>query len=372
MSAPSTVTTRLDHIAANLNTIRAHVGSRLILAPLKANAYGHGAVNVARMIEATQSADWLGVSTVAEGLELRDAGVYLPILVFMVARGDDVRAAVAAGLTLTVVDEQSITAAGRAAAELDRHVDVHLAVDTGMHRLGCSPRDVSRLAALATITPRMRVGGVMSSLSSSDIPSHDHFTNEQIARFAHACADVEAVTGRVIKHLADSGGLIAHPGSWFDMVRPGIVMYGAYPSLNAPHILRLKPALEWTTHLVSIKQIEAGETVGYGRTWAARTDTWIGIFPVGYADGYSRLLSNRGHALIGGKPRPLVGRISMDQAAVDLGPHPDIDLVDEVVLIGRRGTEEITITAIADIMGTIPYEVTCLIGTRPARATTPA
>ena len=362
MSAPSTITTRLDHIAANLRSVRARVGDRLVLASLKTNAYGHGAVDVARMIEATHGADWLGVSTVAGGIELRDAGIHLPILKLTVTRGDDIRDAVAAGITPTVVDEQSITVAGRAAGELDRHVEVHLKVDTGMHRLGCSPRDATRLAALATITPRMRVGGVMSHLSSAETPIQNDFTNDQIALFARVCSEVEAVTGRVIKHIANSGGVLAHPDSWFDMVRPGIMIYGAYPSINAPHIMRLQPGLEWTTRLISVRQIEAGETVGYDRTWTAPSDTWIGTFPVGYSDGYSRLLSNRGRVLVGGRRCPIAGRVNMDQTMVDLGPHATDRIGDEVVLIGRRGAEEITVGEIAEIMGTIPYEVMCTIG----------
>jgi len=370
--APSTATTRLDHIHANLGLVRARVGNRKVLAAVKANAYGHGAVEVARMIEATQAADWLGVSTVEEGVELREAGVRMPILKLNVARGDDVRAAIAADLTLIVVDEESITAAGRVAAELDRRVEVQLKVDTGMHRLGCAPRDAPRLAALATITPRMRVGGVMSHLPSADVPAQNDYTVAQIARFARVCAEIEAITGPVVKHLANSAGIIAYPDSWFDMVRPGIMVYGAYPSPQIARIGRLLPGLEWTTWLASLTHIEAGESVGYGRTWTAPHDTWIGTFPVGYADGYSRALSNRGRVFVGGQAYPIAGRVCMDQTMVDLGPRTDAKVGDEVTLIGRRGTSEITTTELADIMGTIPHEVMCLIGDRVQRAVVPA
>jgi alanine racemase len=375
----SVVTTRLDHIRANLDAIRARVGARLVLAAVKADAYGHGAVEVSRMIEATGSADWLGVAATEEALELRAAGVRLPILKLSMERSaDGVAEAIAAGVTLTVTDEASIDAAASASARLGRQAEVHLKVDTGMRRIGCPPEDAPRLAQRVDASGLV-LGGVFSHLPISDTPAGDDFTRAQIALFTRTAAQVEDVRGPVpLKHLANSGGVLAHPDSWLDLVRPGIICYGAYPDPASPRTVPLLPGLEWRTRLTFVKRVSAGETVGYGRTWTAPTDTWVGTIPIGYADGYSRLLGNRGRVLIGGVSRPVVGRVCMDQSMVDLGPDAPASVGDEVLLVGRTTRngdgsisvhpEAITTTELADLMGTIPYEVTCLITRRPGRA----
>lgn len=373
----SVVTTRLDHIRANLDAIRARVGERKVLAAVKANAYGHGAVEVSRMIEATGAADWLGVATTDEGLELRAAGIGLPILKMSMERGaDGVAAAIAAGITLTVTDEASIDAAAAAARTLGRQAEVHLKVDTGMRRIGCPPEAASRLAQRVDASGLI-LGGIFSHLPISDSPAGDDFTREQIALFTRTATDVEDARGPVpVKHLANSGGVLGHPDAWFDLVRPGIICYGAYPDPEAPRTVPLLPGLEWRTRLTFVKRVAAGETVGYGRTWMAPADTWVGTIPIGYADGYSRLLSNRGRVLVGGASRPVIGRVCMDQTMVDLGPDAPASVGDEVVLVGTADggdgslsirPDEITTTELADLMGTIPYEVTCLITRRPGR-----
>ncbi len=367
----SVATTRLDNIGANLAAIRSRVGGRKVLVAVKADAYGHGAVEVARHVERTAAADWLGVATVAEGLELRQAGVTLPVLKLSVARGDEVGAAVAAGLVLCVVDEESVLAAGAAATTLGVEAEVHLKVDTGMRRIGCEPEQAPGLAMLADATAGVRLGGLMSHLPISDSPAGDGFTADQIARFARTVAQVEAARGPVpLKHLANSGGVLGHPDSWFDLVRPGIMVYGAYPDPQTPRTVQLLPALEWRTQVSFVKPVRAGETVGYGRTWTAPADTWIATVPVGYGDGYSRLLSNRGRMLIAGRSYAIAGRVCMDQTMLDVGPEPTVAVGDEVVLVGSSGPEEITTTEVAGLMGTIPYEVTCLINRRVGRAVT--
>ncbi len=367
LGASSAVTTRLDHIRANLEAVRAHVGDRLVLVAVKADAYGHGAVEVARMAERTGAADQLGVATTSEGLELRAAGVGLPILKFSPARGEEVAAAVGAGLTLCVVDEASIIAAAAAASAQGTTARVHLKVDTGMRRIGCEPEQAPGLAALVDATPGVELEGVFSHLPISDSPRGTEFTRDQIALFRRAAGQVEAVHGPVLKHLANSGAVLGHPDAWFDMVRPGIIAYGAYPDPEAARTVPLLPGLEWRTRVSFTKQVRAGETVGYGRTWTAPADTWIATVPVGYGDGYSRLLSNRGRMLVGGRSYPIVGRVCMDQTMLDLGPSTDVEVGDEVVLVGRDGADEITTSEIAEAMGTIPYEVTCLITARVAR-----
>lgn len=373
MVAPGTssiATTRLDHLRANLDAVRARVGGRAVLAAVKADAYGHGAVEVSRMIERTGAADWLGVATVGEGLELRAAGITLPVLKLSVARGEEVAAAVAAGLTLCVVDEDSILEAGAAATALGTTASVHLKVDTGMRRIGCEPELAPSLAQRVDATPGVRLEGLFSHLPISDSPRGEEFTRGQVALFARTARGVEAARGPVpLKHLANSGAVLGHPDTWFDLVRPGIMIYGAYPDPEAARTVPLLPALEWRTRVSFVKRVPAGETVGYGRTWTAPRDTWIATVPVGYGDGYSRLLSNRGRMLVRGASYPIAGRVCMDQTMIDLGPHTDVTVGDEVVLVGRSGTDEITTSEVAGLMGTIPYEVTCLITRRVGRET---
>ena len=370
MTYPTTARTLLGNIEHNLRGIRARVGDRLVLAAVKANAYGHGAAAVSQMIERTGAADWLGVATVEEGLQLRDAGVSLPILKFSPTRDvDDVTRALLAGITLSVVDQASIAQVAAAADALDlSEVAVHLKVDTGMRRVGAEPADAPALAASIAGHPRLRLQGVFSHLPISDSPAGDEFTRQQAALFADTAAAIEAGVGPVeLKHLANSGGVLGHPETWFDLVRPGIMIYGSLPDPLAQRTVDLRPGLEFTTRVSFVKPVAAGETIGYGRTFAAPADTWIATIPAGYGDGYSRLLSNRGRVLIGGVSYPIAGRVCMDQTMIDLGPEPVAAVGDEAVLIGRRGDAEITAENVAELMGTIPYEVTCLITQRVTR-----
>ena len=372
MLTATTATTRLDHIRANLEAVRARVGGRLVLAAVKADAYGHGALAVARMVDRTGAADWLGVATADEAVALRDAGVRLPVLKLSHALSDaEVRACVERDVDLTVVSAATIDQVAGIASGLGRTASVHLKVDTGMRRIGCEPADAPALALRADATG-LRLRGLFSHLPVADTEDGRAFTRDQIARFA-AVADAEAAArGRVeIVHLANSGGVLMHPDSWYDLVRPGIMLYGALPDPTTEPTVDLLPALEWTTRVSFVKGVAAGETVGYGRTWTAPRATVLATIPVGYGDGYSRLLSNRGRVLVGGRSCPIVGRVCMDQSMVDLGPDAHVAVGDEVVLVGRSGAEEVTVPELAGLMGTIPYEVTCLIAARVARAVTP-
>ena len=370
MTYPTTARTLLGNIRHNLDGIRARVGDRLVLAAVKANAYGHGAVEVSRMIERTGAADWLGVATVDEGVQLREAGVTRPILKLSPTRGpDEVTRAVAAGLTLCVVDEGSVDEVQAAAGALGvTDVTVHLKIDTGMRRVGVEPSGAPRLAARIAGSARLRLQGLFSHLPISDSPEGEAFTRHQIGLFAATTAQVEAVVGPVeLKHLANSGAVLGHPDAWFDLVRPGIIIYGSLPDPQAQPTVDLRPGLQLTTVVSLVKPVAKGETVGYGRTWTAPHDTWIATIPIGYGDGYSRLLSNRGRVLIGGASYAIAGRVCMDQTMIDLGREPLAAVGDEVVLIGRSGAEEITVAELADLMGTIPYEVTCLFTPRVTR-----
>ncbi len=369
MPYATTATTRLDNLRANLDAIRARVGERLVLVAVKADAYGHGAVPVSRMIEATGAADWLGVATVDEAIAIRDAGVRLPMLKLSHALTDaELAACVERDVDLAVVSADTIDQVARVASGLGRTASVHLKVDTGMRRIGCEPTDAPALAQRADVAG-LHLRGLFSHLPVSDTEGGRAFTEAQVARFAATAEAVAAARGKVeLVHLANSGGVLMHPDAWFDLVRPGIMVYGSLPDPTTEASVPLLPALEWTTRVSFVKEVGAGETVGYGRTWTAPRDTTIATIPVGYGDGYSRLLSNRGRVLVGGHSAPIVGRVCMDQAMVDLGPDSPVRAGDEVVLVGRQGEEEITVGELAEVMGTIPYEVTCLINARVTRA----
>ena len=341
-----------------------------VLAAVKADAYGHGAVAVSRHLEATGSADWLGVATTDEAVQIRDAGVRLPVLKLSHALTDDeVAACLTRDVDLSVVSAQTIDQVARVAADLGRTASVHLKVDTGMRRIGCEPDAAPDLARRADAAG-LRLRGLFSHLPVSDTEDGRAFTHQQVALFGRVSDAVAAARGKVeIVHLANSGGVLMHPDSWFDMVRPGIMVYGSLPDPTTEASVPLLPGLEWTTRVSFVKRVAAGESVGYGRTWTAPRDTVVATIPVGYGDGYSRLLSSRGRVLVGGRSVPIAGRVCMDQTMLDLGPDASASLGDEVVLVGWQGGEEVTVQELADLMGTIPYEVTCLINARVTRAT---
>ncbi|WP_052462348.1 alanine racemase [Nigerium massiliense] len=368
MIYPTVATTHLGNIRRNLEGVRRRVGDRAVLAAVKANGYGHGAVPVSRLIEREGLADWLGVATMPEALELRQAGIGLPILKLSQALGDEeIEAALRADVTLTVVDGPTIDQVAAAARRRRYEAAVHLKIDTGMRRIGAEPEDAAALA-LRCDEAGLTLGGVFSHLAVSDVPAGNDFTAEQVARFTRATEEIEAARGPVeLRHLAASAGVLAHPEAWFDMVRPGIMIYGSYPDAQTEKTVRLRPGLSWTTVASFVKTVRAGETVGYGRTWTAERDTTIVTLPVGYGDGYSRLLSNRGRVLIGGRSCPIAGRVCMDQTMIDAGPDADVRVGDRVTLLGRDGDEEITALELAELMGTIPYEVTCLVAGRVSR-----
>lgn len=359
----------LDHIRANLLAIRAAIGPvRKLLIAVKANAYGHGAVAVARLAEGA-GVDWLGVATVPEGLQLRAAGIGLPILKLSPAFPEEMDAAVAGAITLTICDRANALALEAVCAARDTPTQVHLGIDTGMARIGVLPQDAPAMAGfLAEACPHLRIQGAFTHLPVSDA-ADPTYTQAQILRFRSAVAAVEAALGRKLDlvHCANSGAVLGHPEGHMDLVRPGIMIYGCYPDPGTPRSIPLLPGLSFLTRVSFLKKVPAGTRVGYGLTWSAPEATWIATLPVGYADGFNRLFSNRGRVLVRGRSCPVVGRVCMDQTMVDLGPETPVQVGDEVVLIGRSGEAEITVDEWAEALGTISYEVTCQINGRVER-----
>jgi alanine racemase len=359
----------LDNIRFNIEGVRQAIGpNRKLLVSVKANAYGHGAVEVARLAESV-GVDWLAVATVPEGLQLRQAGIRLPILKLSLTFPEEMTSAVRSGLTLTVCERENVDALQQVCAAANLQAAVHLKVETGMGRIGVAAGEAPALAAyIDRNCPHLRLEGIFTHLPVSDDPD-PAYTRLQIERFKAILDPIHSALRRRVElvHCANSGGVLAHPPGWLDLVRPGVMIYGTYPDPRTTHSIPLKPGLSFITRVAFLKKITAGTSIGYGRTWFAPQDTWIATLPVGYADGFNRLLSNRGRVLINGHSYPVVGRVCMDQTMIDLGPETDIRVGDEVVLIGNSGEQEITCAEWAQLLQTITYEVTCQINARVER-----
>lgn len=363
----------LDHIKDNIESIRNAIGKgKKILIPVKANAYGHGAIVVSKLAEEI-GVDWLGVASVPEGVQLRNANIKLPILKFSPAFPEEMVDAIKNQLTLTVCDYENINFLERTCEDLQTKVNVHLKIDTGMGRIGVNPEEAVDYAKyIEEKCPHLVLDGIYTHLPVSDEADVD-YTKTQIQQFQNLVDEVNSTLGRKINlvHCSNSGGVLAHPEGWMDLVRPGIMVYGYYPSNETPREISLKPGLSFITKVSFVKKVSAGTSIGYGRTWIAPRDTFIATIQVGYADGFNRLLSNRGRVLINGKSCPVVGRVCMDQTMVDLGPQTDVKVGDDAILIGKSGEEEISCYEWAEKLNTITYEVTSQISSRVERVIVP-
>jgi len=365
----------LDAIRHNVRTLIGVAASAELLAVVKADAYGHGAVPVARAaLEA--GATWLGVALVEEGMELREAGIDARILVLSEPVPSAAAAVVAHGLTPVVYTANGIEALAKAVVDAGaaRPLPVHLKVDTGMHRVGCAPDDAIVLIEGIEARTELALEGVCTHLAVADKPD-DPYNVQQLDRFDALLAALHA-RSRVppLVHAANSAGLIAHPRARYNLVRCGIALYGIPPSPALAGRVALRPALALKARVSHTKPLAAGESVSYGRHFTAAGDTHLATVPVGYADGVPRNLGLvGGEVLIGGSRRRIAGAVTMDQLVVDLGDMAAGGMVKdseeglEVVLIGRQGDEEITAGEWAERLGIIPYEVTTRIGPRVPR-----
>ncbi|MDR1079362.1 MAG: alanine racemase [Propionibacteriaceae bacterium] len=359
----------LELLGRNLRAISLHTRSEQLLLPVKANAYGHGLIEVATAVERNHWADWFGVATVSEAVALRQAGLTSPILKLSVAAPELLDQALAAKTRLTIVDRDSAAAAEAAADRAGQIAWVHLKVDSGMRRLGVEPAAAAELAAFVEAQPHLWLEGVFTHFAASDDPAQDDFTAEQWGRFQAAAQAIQERLGRAVElvHAANSGAVLAHPETWGNMVRPGILSYGYYPDPATPRTVEVEPVLSWLSRTSFVKTVPAGQTVSYGRTWAPTRDTQVATVPVGYGDGYSRRLSGRASVLIDGKRRPVVGRVCMDQLMVDLGRASKVGAGQPVVLLGRSGSQRISADDLGQATGTISYEVLCAIAQRVPR-----
>ncbi len=362
------VQVHLENINVNIQAIRARVGKQCkILIAVKANAYGHGAVQVSRMAE-MNGVDFLGVATVPEGVELRQAGIRLPILKFSPTFPEEIETALRNEITLPICSRENAAETQQVSQSINKRSPVHLKVDTGMGRVGVALEEALALATfIEKECPHLALEGVFTHLPVSDA-AEQTYTREQITRFRLCVDQIQKAIGRkVLAHCANSGAVLGHPDAWMDMVRPGIMLYGYKPDKETPDTIDLKAGLSFFTRISFIKRVAKGTSIGYGRTWFAPEDTCIATIPVGYADGFNRLFSNRGRVLINGRSYPIVGRVCMDQCMINLGAETDVQVGDQVVLIGQSGAECITCDEWAEKLGTIPYEVTCQLSPRVSR-----
>lgn len=366
----------MDALRHNALAVRALVGDRAVLVPVKADAYGHGAVPVARFLEAEHLADWLGVATAPEAIALREAGVTLPILKMSLSFANELPALLALpNVSLTVADQCTIEQAEAAAAAANTICQVHLAIDTGMRRIGCWSADALATARHIAASPHLNLQGIGTHLPISDVADDGGFTATELAEFRDVVATIQTARDQdgqprvPFVHGANSGAVLGHDLGWTTMVRPGIMIYGYYPDATTPRPVELRPVMSLTSQVAFVKRVAAGDTVSYGRTWTAPRDTWIATVPVGYADGFSRLNSNRGAMLVNGRRCPVAGRVCMDFTMVDLGPANEAPakVGDVVTWLGSDGDQAITADDVAQIMGTISYEVLCLAGPRVPR-----
>ncbi|WP_316668888.1 alanine racemase [uncultured Propionibacterium sp.] len=363
----------LHALAANARALRERAGGRKVLAAVKANAYGHGAVNVAHVLEHHRLVDWFGVATVPEGMELRDGGISLPILKLSHSFPEELVEQLAAGITPVVVDGSSAALVARVAGDMGQ-VKVHLAVDTGMGRIGCTPEDAVAVARRIDELGLV-LEGVFTHLPASDTPEGHDFTVDQLRLFNGTVARIQedrAVRGLSpvpLVHGGASAALLGHDLTGLTMVRPGVALYGMYPDPATPRTVELEPVMSIHSRVSMVKHVPAGTTIGYGRTWRAPTDRWIATVPIGYGDGFSRLNSNTGRMLVNGRSFPIAGRVCMDQTMLDLGEGDDhgVHPGNKVTVLGAGGGARITVDELAERARTINYEVTTLITPRVTR-----
>jgi alanine racemase len=362
---PTRVRVDLDALSHNLRVLRAHAGVP-VMAVVKANAYGHGLVPVARHLQA-QGAEQLGVAFLEEGVALRRAGITLPILVMGGIFGPQAARLIAEDLEITVSSIDKLRQVEAAAESLRRRATIHLKIDTGMERIGVHSYHAGPFIEAAVASRWCTIKGVYSHLACSDEPDSP-MTARQLERFLEACAHFDRLgVPMPLRHLANSGGLLHFPETCLDLVRPGIALYGVLPDPASRTALDLRPVLSLVSQVVYFKVVPAGQPVSYGATWAPAVDTRMVTIPIGYGDGFPRALSSRGEVLVRGRRLPIAGRICMDQFMADLGPRGTAYNEDEVVLIGRQGEQVIRCEDVAEAAGTIPYEILVGLNTRIPR-----
>ena len=360
---PTRAVIDLKAISHNIAEIRKKIGSRRdLMAVVKADGYGHGAVEVS-LAALSSGATCLGVALPEECLQLRDAGVDVPVLVLGLIQPEEAYKTIDSGLEQAVSTVELADALDQEARKASTHIKVHIKVDTGMGRIGVSPQDALELVRTISRFKNLDLTGIFSHFPSAD-ETDKTFTKRQIEIFNDLVQGIEDAGFRIPKrHMANSAAILDLPESYLDLVRPGIMIYGLYPSMEVSRSIKLKPAMTLKTDVIYVKSVPAGTPISYGRTFCVDRKAVVATLPVGYADGYYRSLSNQGSVLIRGRQVPLIGRVCMDMCMIDVTGIKDVRPGEEVVLFG----ENPPVDEIARKIGTINYEVVCAVGKRVPR-----
>lgn len=350
---------RLDRFRHNLKTLRCHTKAPHILAVVKANAYGHGLVEMARAIQ--EDVSYLGVSSLLEVLELREHGIQAPVFLFGRLFDSQLATAIKSEITLSVSSFAEALEISRVSQEFHRQTRIHIKMDTGMGRLGIPEHEATNEIRKIASLSHLILEGIYTHFPTAE--QNDGFSQDQAERFQLMVRDLETEGIRfALRHCANSAGSFAIQNPVFNMIRPGLVLYGIPPSANHDY----QPVLTLKSRILLLKQMSEGESVGYGRTYKIKTPTTIATLAIGYSHGYPFHLSNRAQVLYRGKRYPVAGRVSMDYICVDLG-NTTAQIGDEITLIGEDGAEKITARETADWAGTISYEIVTRLSSRLPR-----
>ena len=359
----------IDHEALrwNLRQIRQKIGPRVkVLCMVKANGYGHGALEISHTL-ASVGADAFGVATLEEAVQLRQAGIQATVIVLAGVFPDQLDTFLEYKLIPVIHDVISFRELDKQSSNRQVQLGVHLKVDTGMGRLGFSAAEADQWIGDIKQTKSLQIQGVFSHFSHAESVQGD-YTRKQLKIFKRVVEQLRSASLLPpLVHLANSAATITLPEAYFDMVRPGLILYGVYPSAEMREQITLKPVLSWKTKILQLKKVPSGASISYGQTFITDRESLIATLPLGYADGYPRLLSNRGEALVRGERAPIAGRVCMDLTMLDVTDIRNVRQGDEVVLLGRQGGAEITADEVAAWSNTISYEILTSIGTRVPR-----
>jgi alanine racemase len=358
----------------NLQNIRNFLDPQTkIMAVIKADAYGHGAIPCAQ-VAVKHGADYLGVAVIEEGIELRESGVSAPILILAGILPDEVEELVRHDLETVLCTPALAKALSNEAEKQNKTVSIHIKVDTGMNRLGVTPEKLPTLLDQIRNLNNLKIEGVSTHFSSADDEDHS-ITQKQLNKIHTALGILqkEGVPASMI-HSANSSALFKFPESRFDMVRPGLILYGALPSPSLQTVFdrekKLKPfqpVMQWKSQIILVKPVSSGQAVSYSGSFTTQRESLIATLPIGYADGLQRILSNKMDVLIRGQRAPQVGNICMDMILIDVTEVSGVQAGDEVVIFGRQGDQQISVEELALKAQTIPYEILCNVGKRVQR-----
>jgi alanine racemase len=356
----------LGAVERNCALLKGRLGDAALCAVVKANGYGHGAIPCANAA-LSGGAAWLAVATGTEAAVLREGGVQGRVLVMGALTPEELVTALEAGADVVAWTPEFLALAASSAAAAGRAARIHVKLDTGMGRLGTkADREVLALLEEAERSEALEAVGLMTHFATAD-ERDPSYLQYQLERFVPVADEAKRALPTLVVHAANSAAVLTEPATHFDMARCGVAIYGLDPFQQDPRDHGLEPALTLESYVAAVKTFSAGETAGYGRTWSAPEDTFVGTLPIGYGDGYRRNLSNAAEVLIRGRRYPLVGTISMDNVTVDLGPRPEAQVGDRATLIGAQGSERLLAEELARRLGTINYEVTCGLTDRVPR-----